>query len=125
MSAIFGRSLYRFLTTLTTVLIGLTLSVPNVLADAGYERAEPPADAVVPVAPSTVHVWFTQELFRREGDNALEVLASDGTRVDLQDVQMDDDDRTHLFVTLEGNLPGDVYTVRWRTLSADDGHPSE
>jgi methionine-rich copper-binding protein CopC len=119
------RHLCRLLMLLAFVLLAMALVVPIARADATYERSEPPADAVVPAAPAAVHVWFTQELFRRAGGNSLEVISPDGTRVDAQDVQLDDDDRTHLFVSLSDNLPAGLYTVRWRTLSADDGHSSE
>jgi methionine-rich copper-binding protein CopC len=76
---------------------------------------------VIPEAPAEVHVWFTQELFRRAGANTLEVVGPDGARVDKQDARIDDDDRTHMIVSLQGDLPAGAYTVRWTSLSADDG----
>ena len=92
-----------------------------VSAHAGYARSEPPAGAVIPQAPDEVHVWFTEELFRRAGANTLEVVGPDGTRVDKEDARIDDDDRTHMILSLQADLPAGAYTVRWRTLSADDG----
>jgi methionine-rich copper-binding protein CopC len=117
--------LMRSLVSLLMVVIITAIDVSIAQADANYERAEPPAAAVIPVAPSEVHVWFTQELFRRASENTLEVIGPDGSRVDTEDVQMDDDDRTHLFVSLADDLPPGLYTVRWRALSADDGHSSQ
>ncbi len=90
-------------------------------AHAEYERSEPAAGAVIPETPAEVHVWFTQELFRREGANTLEVYDPDGTQVDNQDARIDDDDRKHMLVSLPVGLPVGAYTVRWHTLSADDG----
>jgi hypothetical protein len=49
------------------------------------------------------------------------VFGPDGTQVDKGDTRIDDDDRTHMIVSLQEDLPAGVYTVRWRTLSADDG----
>jgi methionine-rich copper-binding protein CopC len=92
-----------------------------VSAHADYERSEPSAGAVIPEAPDEVHVWFTQELFRRAGANTLEVVGPDGIRVDKEDARIDDDDRTHMIVSLQAGLPAGRYTVRWRTLSAEDG----
>ncbi len=96
-----------------------------VLAHADYDRSVPSADEVVSQAPQQVQVWFTQELFRREGQNSLEVYGPDDQRVDQDDAAIDDDDRTLMTVSLQSALADGVYTVRWRTLSADDGDEAE
>src|SRR5262245_53874245 len=51
------------------------------LAHAVPERANPPMNQAVPVMPSTVEVWFSEEV-KPEG-TTLEVLKLDGTKVDL------------------------------------------
>ncbi len=94
-------------------------------AHADYDRSAPSADEVVSQAPQQVQVWFTQDLFRREGQNALEVYGPDDRRVDQDDAAIDDDDRKLMTVSLQSDLPNGVYTVRWRTLSADDGDDAE
>lgn len=105
-------------------LIGLP--VPALTwAHAEYARSEPAADAVIAEAPAGVHVWFTQELFRREGANNLEVTGPDGTRVDQGDARIDDDDRTHLVVSLQPELPPGRYIVQWQALSIEDGHEGQ
>jgi methionine-rich copper-binding protein CopC len=104
------------------LLIGVLSLYPGLIrAHATYERSEPPADAIIPESPLEVHVWFTQELFRREEANALEVFGPDGMQVDKRDARIDDDDRTHMIVSLPTDLPPGKYTVRWRTLSVEDG----
>ena len=95
--------------------------VTAVLAHADYDRSVPAADEVVLQAPQQVQVWFTQELFRREGKNSLEVYSPDQQRIDLDDAAIDDDDRKLMTVSLPPDLANGVYIVRWRTLSADDG----
>ncbi len=92
---------------------------------ADYDRAEPAADSVVDVAPTQVRIWFTQEVFRRQGANSIEVARADGTRIDLNDTAIDDDDRKLMTVSLAPDLAAGVYTVRWRALSAEDGHEGE
>ena len=92
---------------------------------ADYDRSEPAADGVVNVAPTQVRIWFTQEVFRRQGANRIEVARADGTRVDLDDTAIDDDDRRLMTVSLTPELGAGVYTVRWRALSAEDGHEGE
>jgi len=92
------------------------------IGHADYERSEPVADAVLDEAPARVQIWFTQELFRRAGENKIEVYSADGARVDLDDVVIDDDDRKLATVSLPPTLPDGIYTVRWQSLSAEDGH---
>lgn len=96
-----------------------------VLAHADYDDTVPAAGEVVSQAPQQVQIWFTQELFRREGQNTLEVYGPDDLRVDLDDAAIDDDNRKLMTVSLQSDLPNGVYTVRWRTLSADDGDAAE
>lgn len=92
---------------------------------AEYDHSDPAADAVVAAAPTQVQIWFTQELFRRQGTNKLEVYDAAGQRVDLDDVTIDDDDRTLLRVSLPPALANGRYTVRWQALSAEDGHEGQ
>ena len=89
------------------------------------ERSIPAAESRVPSAPDRVDVWFTQELFRREGANALVVEGPDGLRVDDGQSMIDSADREHLSVGLLPDLPDATYTVHWTTLSAIDGDTAE
>lgn len=111
--------------------VGVLLAVVHyplstaVLAHADYDNSVPAAGEVVSQAPQQVQVWFSQELFRREGQNSLEVYGPDDQRVDQDDAAIDDDNRELMTVSLQSDLPNGVYTVRWRTLSADDGDDAE
>lgn len=108
---------------ISVIIIGGLLSLyPEVgQAHAEYKRSEPAADAVIAPSPPDVQVWFTQELFRREGANSLAVFGPDGGQVDNGDARIDDDDRTHMIVSLPAGLPPGRYTVKWQTLSLEDG----
>jgi methionine-rich copper-binding protein CopC len=108
------------LVALPFVAAGLTSHV--VRAHAGYVQSIPAADAVIAEAPERLQIWFTQELFRRQGENRIEVHAPDGQRIDLDDAAIDDDDRRLMTVSLPADLPPGQYSVRWRTLSSEDGH---
>lgn len=104
-------------------LIGALFTLAGVaIGHADYERSDPAADALLDTAPVRVQIWFTQELFRRAGENKIEVYSADGARVDLDDLVIDDDDRKLATVSLPPALPDGVYTVRWQSLSAEDGH---
>ena len=102
------------------ILIGFTPQTAS--AHALYQRSTPAKDAVIAHAPAQVDIWFEEELFRHAGDNVIEVYGPRNKRVDNNDTALDDDDRTHLTVTLQNDLPDGVYTVRWRNVSADDNH---
>lgn len=114
-----------FLSALLAVTLGLGLPLRIASGHAGYDHSEPASDAVMATAPAQVRIWFTQELFRRQGMNQIEVVDATGTRVDQDDVTIDDDDRTLMQVTLAPDLPNGVYTVRWQSLSAEDGHEGQ
>jgi methionine-rich copper-binding protein CopC len=104
------------------VLTGLSPS--GALAHAELDRSSPASDAVIPAAPKRVEIWFTQELFRREGANTIVVEGPSG-RVDDGNVELDDADRTHLGVGLSPGLPAGEYRVSWTSLSAIDGDAAE
>jgi methionine-rich copper-binding protein CopC len=105
------------------MLVALLADATSVLAHSEYKRSEPAADARVG-PPPRIDVWFTQELFRRAGANAIEVRASDDRRVDRGEPEVDADDRTHLSVGVEP-LEAGTYSVTWRSLSALDGDTAE
>lgn len=106
-------------------LMAVGAFAPAAYAHADYERSLPAADSVISTSPTIVEVWFTQELFRREGANRLEVIGPGGSQVDLSDSRIDDDDRTHVLVSLQPDLPAGIYTVRWFNVSLEDGHEEE
>jgi methionine-rich copper-binding protein CopC len=119
------RNVMRLLLLLWVAFLALHLPPRMVSAHADYDRSEPAADALVERAPVQVRIWFTQELFRRQGINTLAVVDAAGQRVDQDDAAIDDDDRTLMTVTLAPDLPNGLYTVRWQAVSVEDGHESQ
>jgi methionine-rich copper-binding protein CopC len=117
--------------TLFRVLAGLNLAVLLLLgasrgasAHARYDHSDPASESVVPTAPAQLQAWFTEGV-RNQG-SSLQVMDAAGNRVDNNDGQVDlnDPDRKRMFVSLQ-SLPDGVYTVRWVTVSADDGDQAE
>lgn len=119
------RKLALVLATLCALLVGSGMPIQRLLAHADVDHADPAVEAVVAEVPTQVRIWFTQELFRRQGMNRVEVYNADGVRVDQDDAAIDDDDRTLVTVSLPPALPDGVYTVRWHSLSAEDGHEGQ
>jgi methionine-rich copper-binding protein CopC len=93
-------------------------------AHARPDRADPPIEGVVNTAPAVLQVWFTEGV--TAAGSSLEVVDSAGNRVDAGDsrVDLNDPDRKRMFVTL-GQLADGVYTVNWKSVSADDGDAAE
>ena len=101
------------------------VATPRVVeAHAEHDRSTPAAGSVIPRAPDTLEIWFTQELFRREGANTIVVEGPTG-RVDDGNVVLDDADRTHLTVGLDADLAPGEYRVAWTSLSGIDGDAAE
>jgi hypothetical protein len=112
------------LAAVLAVLAALPLA-GRALAHAAYARSAPGAGAVVAAAPAQVDIWFTQDLFRRQGENSITVTGPAGASAHAGDAAIDDDDRRHMTVALQGDLPPGEYLVAWRSLSAEDGDDEE
>jgi methionine-rich copper-binding protein CopC len=116
--SISGRAL------LVAAVFGLLLAGPA-YAHADYLRSAPGENGVIASPPARVDIWFTQELFRREGANTMMVFGPGERQVHAGEAQVDDDDRTHLWVELLADLEPGTYRVEWRSLSAEDGDNEE
>ena len=98
-------------------------------AHAAYASSEPAFGAVLERAPERISLTFSQELFRREGANAIEWAAADGGESgefsDAGEVEIGNADRRTMSVALPADGRGEWgvgrFVVRWRNLSADDG----
>lgn len=119
------RAITKRLALGLAVWLGGFLTAGPAQAHAEYQRSEPGAEAVLTAPPERVDIWFTQELFRRPGENGLQVRGPDGQIIAAGEPQIEDDDRTHLWVVLPAGLTSGVYTVEWRTLSVEDGDTAQ
>ncbi len=99
-------------------LIPLLLVAPGVAAHADLASAEPPPNSRVDEAPAELRLRFTERL--ADEYTGVDVLDDKGTDY-VDQTRIGPDDRTRVTVTLEP-MPDGVYSVRWRTLSAEDGH---
>ncbi|MFA7296735.1 MAG: copper resistance protein CopC [Dehalococcoidia bacterium] len=99
----------------------LFLAVPaRIEAHAAYVRSDPPADAVLRVAPARVTVWFSEPL--AVALSRIEVRDTTNARVDNGDSTGDPADPMRLSVGVRP-LANGTYTVVWNNVSTLDGHP--
>lgn len=101
------------------MLLAASVTGGTVEAHADLERSVPAAGDVLAASPGTVQVTYTEEVAADQSD--LRVLASDGSRVDLDDARLIEGDPHTMRVGVE-ELPDGAYTVQWNNLSAVDGH---
>jgi methionine-rich copper-binding protein CopC len=104
---------------LAIALIGL-LDAQPALAHAVPDRAMPSMNTAVPVMPSTIEIWFSEEV-KPEG-TSIQVLRLDGTQVDQGNsaVDLQDPTRTRVTVGVHSGLDNGEYLVQWTAVSAID-----
>lgn len=98
-------------------------------AHAAYAASEPAFGAVLERAPERISLTFSQELFRREGANAIEWAAVDGGEAgefsSAGEAEIGNEDRRTMSAALSAEARASWgagrFVVRWRNLSADDG----
>lgn len=117
---------------LLVILAILGAGVVALLATGGAAKAhaEPdeirPGDgAVLTSLPAEVEIVMSQELARREGGSDIDVIGPDGAEVTTEPATLDLEDRRRLSVPLPSGLQPGTYTVRWKSLSAEDGDPAD
>lgn len=101
------------------------LFVSSVFAHAEPARVSPGSGAVLNEAPTLIEIEMSQEMARREGANDIDVLNEAGEEVTEVSAEIDNANRKLISVPLPEGLPPGVYTVKWKTLSAEDGDADE
>lgn len=122
-----SRRLGLLLTAAALWLAGSAIGA-DVSAHAAYVESTPAFGAVLTEPPQQLQLQFTQELFRREGANTLQLIHQSGpndTAIDLAPLQISNANRRQLTAALAdpAALAPGRYVVRWTNLSAEDGDP--
>lgn len=91
----------------------------SAFAHAYLERSIPPANAATAQSPTQVVLRFTEPV--DPSFSSVQITSAAGTAIPVQ--TMASADGRVLTAAVEA-LPEGVYTIRWRVLSAIDGHPS-
>lgn len=106
---------------ITAAVAGALMAITVAFAHAEPAMVSPGSGAIVLAAPAEVVILMSQDMARREGANDIDVFDAAGTEVTTLTAVIDNGDRSRLSVLLPAAMPPGVYTVRWKTLSADDG----
>ena len=116
------RSRWRLLLALVLGASACWLAASNASAHAAYESSVPEFAEVLDRSPTEISIRFTQELFRREGANAIALTRADGGReVSLGEPEIGNQDRHVMTVSVNEELEPGRYIVSWTNLSAEDG----
>lgn len=102
----------------------MALAAPrSALAHAFLDESDPAANAILPTAPQTVTLRFTEPLERSYSQ--AELHDQTGAKVGGAASRFAADDPFVLLVDLPANLANGTYSVLWRTLSTADGHTAQ
>ena len=91
-------------------------------AHAFVEKSDPAANSILATAPTQMTIWFTERLEPKSTSATL----SDhlGNTIPGTSFRIGDDPKV-LIVTLPPGLANGTYSVVWKNISEDDGHPAK
>jgi copper transport protein len=108
--------------------LGLLVSMFVILAPraafahAHLVKSMPSAGARIAAAPHTIQLWFSEA--PEAALTSITLTTADGRMIQLGKVMAVPDTSVSVMATVTGVLAPGHYTVKWRTVAADDGHPS-
>jgi copper transport protein len=113
----------KIILSITAIALLLGLFPRSVFAHAQFVRSNPSANSSLPAGkpPVQIQVWFSEPV--EPNFSKIEVFDKDGKKVDKNDSQVPPGDPYSIAVTLPLTLPDGPYTVSYRNVSKEDGHP--
>jgi len=88
-------------------------------------RVTPGDGAVLNQLPGEIVIEMSQEMAIRDDANDIDLINASGTEVTTVAAVIDRSNRKRISVPLPSELPVGTYTVKWKTLSAEDGDPAD
>ena len=100
--------------------------VTLVTVSVAFAHAEPatvnPGDgSVLSSPPTSVVIETVEDMARQAGANDIQVFDASGKQVTTAPAVISDSDRSNISVAIPPGLAVGTYTVKWKTLSANDG----
>lgn len=126
MFALHARNRRFWLRSLPVILIlavlGTVLAPSSALGHAALRESDPAANSVLPDAPTTATMEFTERL--EPSYSRAELYDQAGQLVSGASSRMGDSEYVML-LDLPPDLPNGTYSILWRNLSLDDGHTAQ
>ena len=105
------------------VVAALTVAAPRTAwAHAHLVRSAPSAGSHMAVAPTGIDLWYSEAA--EATLTTISITGPDASRTAVGPVTVDPGNPLHLLATIDAPLRPGKYTVAWRTVAKDDGHPS-
>ncbi len=104
------------------IVAQLLLPVHSVSGHAFLENSDPASNAILPTAPQTVRLTFTEPL--ETSYSRAELFDQTGAAVPGATSSVGPDPRS-MSVTIPAGLANGTYSLLWRTLSTVDGHTAQ
>ena len=118
-----GTRCARWLVIPTAIATALTVATPRTAwAHAHLVRSAPAAGAHLAASPSVIRLWYSEAASPTM--TTISITGPNGSHAPLGAVKVDPANPLLLVATIESPLPAGKYTVGWRTVAKDDGHPS-
>jgi methionine-rich copper-binding protein CopC len=112
------------LVALAAALVIALAVVASAAAHAEPVKVSPGHESVLNERPTEIAFEMSQEMAREAGANDIDVFDAGGNEVTAVAAVIDNADRTRLTVPLPADLLPGTYTVKWKTLSSEDGDPA-
>src|SRR5215218_1621356 len=117
-----GEALRGAVILMLCIMAQLALAASPVAAHAFLESSDPAANAVLPTAPRSISLTFTEPLERSY--SRAELFDETGTLVPGATSTVGPQPRT-MTVQIPPGLGNGTYSLLWRTLSTADGHTAQ
>jgi copper transport protein len=108
---------YLLVTGFLIITILFLISTSAVYAHSSIEKTLPNSGEILETSPSTIEMWFQDEV--EVSSNSITLTNREGVRFPLWAPQIDENDRRHLTLLLEEELPPGYYKVDIRVLALD------
>ncbi len=108
---------------MVVVVAALTVAAPRTAwAHAHLVRSAPAAGAHLGVSPTVIELWYSEAAAATM--TTISITGPGGSRASLGRVKVDPSNPLRLLATVDAPLQPGKYTLAWRTVAKDDGHPS-
>lgn len=104
------------------VALAITAAPRVAFAHAHLVRSAPAANSHLAIAPTVIQLWFSEAA--EPAMTTIIVTGANGERISIGAVKADATDPLLLAAAFTAPFAAGTYTVSWRTVAKDDGHPS-